>query len=350
VRLNDLHFYEIGDLSGLAEYVDIREMLPYRDVKQACETAYGKFLAEKRYRIRDQLYNVEFPNRMLLADIDIDEIPELLITSGYGSGIYACKYVYAFNQCAGDFVAYLGTEKDHFHFGEQIYSGYFDSRVEHYSELQIIPGQILLETALSEETGTQLEQLPGFEILRPEEMDSFLWDYRQKVYDLDKQQDLAPEKKVSEEQFTWLTPERGFKLAKGFPAMGYMPKTLYRTTDGGKNWENPIDLTQQIKNYPAAIFFWSEREGIILTDYHTDDSILYLTTDGGYTWAPKTVDLSDWNGLGNYLAVEGIDACLTPTGTPNSYTLTILLKISYEDLEPRYIFVPTDKFRDPGQQ
>ena len=347
VRLNDLQFYEIGDLSGLAGYVDIRDMLAYRDVKQVCKTVYGKFLAEKRFRIRDQLYDIEFPNRMLLVDIDIDEVPELMITSGFGSGIYACKYVYAFNQCAEDFVAYMGTEKDHFHFGEQVYSGYYDSKVEHYSELRILPGQMLLETPLSEDAGKQLEQIPGFEVLQPEEMDSFLWDYRQKVYSPDKQQDLAPEQKVSEEQFTWLTPELGFKLSKGYPAMGFMPKTLYRTTDGGKSWDNPINLTSQIKNYPAAIFFWSETDGLILTSCRNPgDSILYLTTDGGHTWKPKTVDLSDWNWLGSYLRMDGIDACLAPTTYPDSYTLTILLKVSYEDLEPRYIFVTTDKFRN----
>ena len=355
VRVNDLPFYEIGDLSGLAEYVDIREMLPYRDVKQVCKTAYSKFLAEKRYRIRDQLYTIEFPNRMIMVDIDIDEVPELLITSGFGSGIYACKYVYAFNQYAADFVAYLGTEKDHFRFGEQIYSGYFDSRIEHYSELQLLPGQILLGTALSDDAGSRLEQTPGFELLRPEEMDPFLWDYKQKVYNLDKQQDLAPEQKVSDEEFAWLTPERGFKLAKGFPAMGYMPKTLYRTSDGGKTWQNPIDLTQQIKNYPAAISFWNETDGIILTDCRNPgDSIIYQTSDGGYTWKPKTIDLSDYGPItGNYLGINGKDACLNPKYPDipdewqvNNGKVMIGLVAIYEDQDPKYFFIPPSKLRD----
>lgn len=186
-------------------------------------------------------------------------------------------------------------------------------------------------------------------------MDPFLWDYKQKVYNLDKQQDLAPEQKVSDEEFAWLTPERGFKLAKGFPAMGYMPKTLYRTSDGGKTWQNPIDLTQQIKNYPAAICFWSETDGIILTDCRNPgDSIIYQTSDGGYTWKPKTIDLSDYGPItGNYLGINGKDACLNPKYPDipdewqvNNGKVMIGLVAIYEDQDPKYFFIPPSKLRD----
>ena len=101
VRMNDLPLYEIGDSRGLTKYVDIRELLPLRDVKQSCETAYGKFLYEKRYRIKGQDYSVEAPNWFGLADIDADTVPELFLSSGFGSGLKGLTYVYAFNQCAG---------------------------------------------------------------------------------------------------------------------------------------------------------------------------------------------------------------------------------------------------------
>lgn len=350
VRMNDLPLYEIGDSRGLTKYVDIRELLPLRDVKQSCETAYGKFLYEKRYRIKGQDYSVEAPNWFGLADIDADTVPELFLSSGFGSGLKGLTYVYALNQCADDFTFYLGVNQFYFQAGNNVFGGYHDSRGEHYSELQLLPGLILTSSDLSEDAGKYLEQLPDFHTLQ-EPMDSFLHAYQEKRYNLSDQQNLEPSQKISGEHFSWLSSGYGFKLSDGYPAMGFMPKTLYKTTDDGQTWGAPIDLTDQIHNYPSSLFFWDELNGLILTDCrNAGDSIVYLTSDGGISWTPKIIDLSGRGYLGNYLRIDGIDAYFgstTDTANRQFVNVQIALNAIYEDKDPQRFTmnlfeIPTD--------
>ena len=60
---------------------------------------------------------------------------------------------------------------------------------------------------------------------------------------------------------------------------------LYRTTDGGKNWE----LVYQVSTagvFLDAIAFWDQRHGIVLSDPVNGHFWLLKTDDGGASWKP----------------------------------------------------------------
>lgn len=77
----------------------------------------------------------------------------------------------------------------------------------------------------------------------------------------------------------------GFKLVCSDPASGIMLKSLRYTKDGGETWEETANLTALIGNHPTDMCFWSESDGIILTDHQLERNYVYLTKDGGKTWS-----------------------------------------------------------------
>ena len=95
---------------------------------------------------------------------------------------------------------------------------------------------------------------------------------------------------ASEVLTSMLTPTSGYLLKKGFPAAGQMQSTLYRTDDG-QTWNLVRELHDDVHNFPKQLYFWSESDGIILTDYHGYNECVYRTHDGGITWSPVTIKL-----------------------------------------------------------
>jgi hypothetical protein len=139
---------------------------------------------------------------------------------------------------------------------------------------------------------------------------------------------------------SWLDSGRGYLLKKGFPAAGQMPCTLYRTEDG-ESWTrvrslSGWELTDReresgvIRNYPKALFFWDERQGLILTDYHGYDECVYLTQDGGESWNPLTIELPPelLPHLSGYSYLEG-EKAWTDAGN-----ISIELSAHFENREP----------------
>ena len=86
---------------------------------------------------------------------------------------------------------------------------------------------------------------------------------------------------------SWPDDTCGFLLRCGYSAAGQMTKGLYRTTDG-QNWTSVRELTALIPNYPKGIFFWSQSQGIILTNYHVKAWI-----DGRETQIQKAAESLD---------------------------------------------------------
>jgi photosystem II stability/assembly factor-like uncharacterized protein len=83
---------------------------------------------------------------------------------------------------------------------------------------------------------------------------------------------------------------------------------IYKTTDSGQSWAKVLE---QAGTYFRAIVFFDEMRGFaanIGTDYFpgvTDTTPLYLTTNGGTTWAPVTTfDGPTPNGICNFSLVD----------------------------------------------
>ena len=72
---------------------------------------------------------------------------------------------------------------------------------------------------------------------------------------------------ASEVLTSMLSSTSGYLLKKGYPAAGQLQSTLYRTDDG-QTWNLVRELHDDVHNFPKQLYFWSENDGIILTDYH----------------------------------------------------------------------------------
>ena len=130
---------------------------------------------------------------------------------------------------------------------------------------------------------------------------------------------------ASEILTSMLSPANGYLLKKGYPAMGLMQSTLYRTTDG-QSWTPVREVHDDVHNYPRTLYFWNENDGVILTNYHGYDACVYLTRDGGMNWEPIPIDPEGVPAGYSYL--EG-ERAWTEGGT-----LMLELSAHYEDLEP----------------
>jgi photosystem II stability/assembly factor-like uncharacterized protein len=85
-------------------------------------------------------------------------------------------------------------------------------------------------------------------------------------------------------------PERqsGYILLNSEPALGFMEKSFYRTTDGGKSWSRVSDITSSIEAYPTGMAFRDADTGWITSSNHGQEHILtFKTVDGGKTWTPE---------------------------------------------------------------
>ena len=130
---------------------------------------------------------------------------------------------------------------------------------------------------------------------------------------------------------SWTNDTCGFLLRCGYPAAGQMTKGLYRTTDG-QNWTSVRELTAVIPNYPKGIFFWSQSQGIILTNYHGAENCVFVTQDGGDTWNAVPFDLHGEIPDYNYLEAE--QAWL------EKGVIMVELSAHFEDREPIQITRP----------
>ena len=138
---------------------------------------------------------------------------------------------------------------------------------------------------------------------------------------------------ASEILTSMLSPTNGYLLKKGYPAIGLMQSTLYRTEDG-QNWTVVREIHDDVHNYPRALYFWNENSGVILTNYHGYDTCVYLTLDGGTSWAPVPIEPHGVPAGYNYL--EGERAWL------EGETLMLELSAHYEDREPCIFSVPME--------
>lgn len=86
------------------------------------------------------------------------------------------------------------------------------------------------------------------------------------------------------------------------PGAGLMNKYLFWSKDGGESWENGVDISSAVLNYPVDVLFVTEEKGYVLTDYHGYEDYLYMTEDGGKSW--ETVTLDD-SGFGEYRYAYG---------------------------------------------
>ena len=89
------------------------------------------------------------------------------------------------------------------------------------------------------------------------------------------------------------------------PAAGQMSKALYSVTADG-NTDAALDLTGAIQNYPVLLYFGDMQSGLILTDYHGSEEILYHTRDGGLTWDAIRLDFREILGAYRYLEAKQI--------------------------------------------
>ena len=81
-----------------------------------------------------------------------------------------------------------------------------------------------------------------------------------------------------------LSKDLEYRLACSDPAAGMMSKQLEISKDDGESWETVEDLSDTIHNYPCDMCFVTEKEGIVLTDYHSVREYVYYTDDGGKSW------------------------------------------------------------------
>ena len=109
--------------------------------------------------------------------------------------------------------------------------------------------------------------------------------------------------------------------------------TEYRTEDG-QSWTVVREIHDDVHNYPRALYFWNENSGVILTNYHGYDACVYLTLDGGTSWAPVPIEPHGVPAGYNYL--EGERAWL------EGETLMLELSAHYEDKEPVMFRVSAD--------
>lgn len=101
-----------------------------------------------------------------------------------------------------------------------------------------------------------------------------------------------------------LDGQSGYVLRCTSPACGLMNKVLCKTSDGGTSFEKYMDISD-MPNYPCDIYFFTEDIGYIVTDYHSSDTFLYRTEDGGKTWSPQAIYIpGSWYRYVNGLCIE----------------------------------------------
>lgn len=77
----------------------------------------------------------------------------------------------------------------------------------------------------------------------------------------------------------------GFLLADSDAACGLMKKSIYKTSDGGKNWLRIGEISNEIDSYPSGIVFVNPNKGWITSYNHGQNYILtFRTDDGGQNW------------------------------------------------------------------
>ncbi len=86
---------------------------------------------------------------------------------------------------------------------------------------------------------------------------------------------------ASEILTSMLSPTNGYLLKKGYPAIGLMQSTLYRTEDG-QNWTVVREIHDDVHNYPRALYFWNENSGVITGKGLTFGGSLARTQATGY--------------------------------------------------------------------
>ena len=131
---------------------------------------------------------------------------------------------------------------------------------------------------------------------------------------------------ASEVLTSMITPSSGYLLKKGFPAAGQMRSTLYYTEDG-QTWNFVRELQDDVHNFPKQLYFWSESDGIILTDYHGFSDCVYRTQDGGKTWNPVTIEIPSEIAefLSGYNYLQGENVLMHDAGV-----ITVELSAHYE--------------------
>lgn len=137
---------------------------------------------------------------------------------------------------------------------------------------------------------------------------------------------------ASEILTSMLNPTSGYLLKKGFPAAGQMQSTLFYTDDG-QTWNLVRELHDDVHNFPKQLYFWSENDGIILTDYHGYNDCVYKTRDGGKTWEPVTIDLP-YETLSGYSYLEGEEVVMHDVGAA-----IVELSAHFEDRDSRLFTV-----------
>ncbi|MBY9079964.1 hypothetical protein KIH86_10220 [Paenibacillus sp. HN-1] len=80
----------------------------------------------------------------------------------------------------------------------------------------------------------------------------------------------------------------GYALKISDPSLGFMEKSLFRTTDGGASWSRVGKITDSIASYPTGMTFRNGTNGWITSSYHGQEYILtFRTGDGGRTWTKQ---------------------------------------------------------------
>lgn len=88
---------------------------------------------------------------------------------------------------------------------------------------------------------------------------------------------------------SFIDSQNGYILYCGGAAAGQMKKILFKTTNGGKSFQNVADLTY-INGYPTGMSFNTNGIGFIASTYHgNDNAYLYRSVDEGMTWNTFTI-------------------------------------------------------------
>lgn len=95
---------------------------------------------------------------------------------------------------------------------------------------------------------------------------------------------------------------------------------IYRTNDGGKNWQQVFE-EKRAGIFFDAIAFWDRKHGIVLSDPVDGKFALFATEDGGTTWR-QIPSASLPAALPNEGAFAASNSCLTVQGASNAWFAT----------------------------
>jgi photosystem II stability/assembly factor-like uncharacterized protein len=95
----------------------------------------------------------------------------------------------------------------------------------------------------------------------------------------------------------FLTQQEGFLEIGGSGAAGSQGASIFHTMDGGQNWTE-ISSTQQVDGLPfhgrkTGISFKDHLNGWATGDDASNTPWLYVTHNGGHTWAPQCVPIKN---------------------------------------------------------